>query len=100
MTQTSPSQAHEALAADRFRRSRGRWRLFALACAVAVVLALLGRFALPSGAGNGTIARITIDGTISTNAARQKMFAELIEDETVKAVIVAINSPGGTTAGG
>ena len=71
-----------------------------IACAVAVVLALLGRFALPNTSGDGTIARVTIDGTITTNAARQKMFGELIEDENVKAVVVAINSPGGTTAGG
>ncbi|MET0440331.1 MAG: signal peptide peptidase SppA [Devosia sp.] len=100
MTQIPSSEAHEALASDTFRRSRGRWRIFALVCAVAVVLALFGRFAMPSATGDGAIARITIDGTISTNAARQKMFEELIEDENVKAVIVAINSPGGTTAGG
>lgn len=100
MTHSPSSEAHEALAADTFRRSRGRWRLFALAAAVALVLALFGRFALSENAGGDSIARITIDGAISSNAARQKVFARLIEDEKVKAVIVAINSPGGTTAGG
>lgn len=100
MTQTPSSDAHEALAADTFRRSRGRWRLVALVAAAAVVLALFGRFALPNATDNGAIARVTIDGTITTNAARQKMFDELIEDDKVKAVVVAINSPGGTTAGG
>lgn len=100
MTQTPPSTAHEALAADTFRRSRGRWRIIALICAIAVVLALFGRFGLPGGATNGMIARITVDGTITTNAERQKVFADLLSDERVKAVIVSINSPGGTTAGG
>ena len=100
VTQFPSSDSHEALAADRFRRSRGRWRIVALVLAAAVVLALLGRFAMPDKGANGAIARITIDGTISTNAARQKMFEGLIEDDSVKAVIVAINSPGGTTAGG
>lgn len=100
MTQMPSSEAHEALAADTFRRSRGRWRIFALICAVAVILALFGRFALPGQGSGDVIARIFIDGAISTNAARQKMFAELEENERVKAVIVAINSPGGTTAGG
>lgn len=100
MTHSPSSEAHEALAADTFRRSRGRWRLFALAAAVALILALFGRFTLSENAGGDSIARITIDGAISSNAARQKVFAQLIEDEKVKAVIVAINSPGGTTAGG
>lgn len=100
MTHSPSSEAHEALAADTFRRSRGRWRLFALAAAVALILALFGRFTLSGNAGGDSIARITIDGAISSNAARQKVFAQLIEDEKVKAVIVAINSPGGTTAGG
>lgn len=101
MTQMPSPDAHEALAAEKFRRSRGRWRLLALLVAALAVLALFGRFALPgSTAGGDVIARVTIDGTITTNAARQKVFAELIENDRIKAVIVAINSPGGTTAGG
>ncbi|WP_161796889.1 signal peptide peptidase SppA [Devosia soli] len=100
MTQLSSSEAHEALAADTYRRSRGRWRLIALAVAVIAVLAVTARLAWPDQAADEAIARITIDGTITTNADRQKMFEDLIEDDSVKAVIVAINSPGGTTAGG
>lgn len=100
MTQFPSSQAHEAVAADTFRRSRGRWRLVAFAAAVLAVLAFFGRFALPGGEGGEVVARVTIDGTITTNAARQELLEELIEDDNVKAVIVAINSPGGTTAGG
>ena len=64
------------------------------------ILAVFGRFALTNQPGADVVARITIDGTITTNAERQKMFEDLIEDDKVKAVIVAINSPGGTTAGG
>lgn len=100
MTNIPSAQAHEALAADTFRRSRGRWRLVALAAAVLAVLAFFGRFALPGTDGGEIVARVTIDGTITTNADRQKLLDELIEEDNVKAVIVAINSPGGTTAGG
>lgn len=100
MTEIPPSAPHEALAAEKFRRSRGRWRILALVCAAVVILALFGRFAAPGEAGGDRIARLVIDGTITTNAERQKVIDELIEDESVKAVIVAINSPGGTTAGG
>ena len=44
--------------------------------------------------------RIEIDGTIASDAARLKMFDTIGDDASVKAVVIAINSPGGTTAGG
>lgn len=93
--------AHSVLAADRYRRSRGLWRVLTfLALAVAVV-AIFGRFVLmPGEAGSAHIARIVIDGAISTNAERRQLFQELAENDRVRAVLVAINSPGGTTAGG
>jgi protease-4 len=70
---------------------------------VIAILAGAGRFATENGlagvAGN-SIARVDIDGTIATDAARLEIFDRLGEDDTVKAVLIAINSPGGTTAGG
>jgi protease-4 len=94
------SSAHEALAADRFRRSRGRWRLIAFLAAAIAILSLAGRFLMPGEASGERIARVTISGTIGTDAQRVKLLDELADDDKVKAVIVAINSPGGTTAGG
>lgn len=95
-----PPTSHDALAADNFRRSRGMWRILALCAAAVAVLAVLGRFALPDQAGGDHIARVTIAGTIATDAQRVRLLDELADDDSVKAVIVAINSPGGTTAGG
>src|SRR5690606_9218456 len=82
------------------RRSRGRWRIFAfLALALAVVFALV-RF-LPALTPPGqAIARVTISGTITTDAERSELFSQLAEDDNISAVVVSINSPGGTTAGG
>jgi protease-4 len=92
--------AHTIPATSRLRRSRTLWRvLFFLALAIAVA-AVAGRFALENGAVGDRIARVTIDGTISTDAGRQKVFKDIAEDPLVKAVIVSINSGGGTTAGG
>lgn len=92
--------AHLIPATSRLRRSRTLWRvLFFLALAVAVG-AIVGRFALGQGTVGERIARVTVNGTITTDAARLKMFTEIAADDAVKAVIVAINSPGGTTAGG
>ena len=64
------------------------------------VLALAGRFATENGLSGDHIARVVIDGTIATDPARLQTLKDLAKDDTVKAVIVAINSPGGTTAGG
>ncbi|MBJ3785681.1 signal peptide peptidase SppA [Devosia sediminis] len=97
MTDPSP---HEYLAADRYRRSRGLWRILALLAAVVAVLALVGRFAFAEQTGGERVARLVVSGTITTDPERSKAIDDLIEDDAVRAVIVAINSPGGTTAGG
>lgn len=101
MSDIGPQQSpqHQALAAEHFRRGRGLWRLVALIAAVIAVLALVGRFAT-GDAGGERVARITISGTITSDAERMALIERMIEDERVAAVIVAINSPGGTTAGG
>lgn len=101
MTDVSGDPAHLIPANSKLRKSRRLWRvLFFVALAIAA-LAVAGRFALDSSSAVGDrIARIKIDGVIATDPARLKALEELGEDEKVKAVIVAINSPGGTTAGG
>lgn len=91
--------AHRVLAADKYRRSRGLWRLMAFLALAIAILALAGRFALID-APTDRIARIVVDGTITTSRERVAAIEALAENERVKGVIVAINSPGGTTAGG
>ncbi len=100
MTDLSVDPVHAIPANAALRRSRRLWRvLFFVALAVAV-LAIAGRFALQQGGPGDRIARVSITGTILTDPARLKVLEDLGEDAAVKAVIVAINSPGGTTAGG
>src|SRR5262245_48475529 len=101
MTDISGDPAHLIPANSKLRKSRRLWRvLFFLALAIAVV-ALVGRFALPSTTGVGDrIARVVVDGVIASDPARLKTLQDLEDNEQVKAVIVSINSPGGTTAGG
>ena len=92
--------AHLIPATSKLRRSRTVWRvLFFVALAIAV-LALVGRFAMEQGAVGDRVARIDISGTIFTDPARLAAIDRIAEDPLVKAVIVSINSPGGTTAGG
>ena len=92
--------AHTVIAAETYRKSRGLWRILAFVALAIAVLALVARFAIPEQSGANHIARLVIDGTIATNPARLAAIQALAEDDSVKAVIVAINSPGGTTAGG
>jgi len=92
--------AHTVLAADKYRRSRGLWRLLAFLALAIAVLALAGRFALLNTPAAEHIARIVIDGTITTSRDRLEAIEAIAEDDRVRGVIVAINSPGGTTAGG
>lgn len=91
---------HGVIAAETYRRSRGLWRALAfIALAIAIIVGL-GRFAMPQGAAGDYVARLVIDGTIATDPGRLRTIEALAEDGAVKAVIIAINSPGGTTAGG
>lgn len=91
---------HGVIAAETYRRSRGLWRVLAfIALAIAIIVGL-GRFAMPQGAAGDYVARLVIDGTIATDPGRLRTIEALAEDGAVKAVIIAINSPGGTTAGG
>lgn len=95
-----PADAHEVIAAETYRRSRGFWRVLAFVALAIAVLAVAGRFALSNAPAGDHIARVVLDGTIATDPTRLKLIEELAEDDSVKAVVIAINSPGGTTAGG
>jgi len=92
--------AHAIPAASALRRSRFRWRIIAFVALVVAILAAAGRYAGEFGMSGEQIARVVIDGTITTDPTRLKTFETLAKDDTVKAVVIAINSPGGTTAGG
>ncbi|UXN74323.1 hypothetical protein N8D56_03675 [Devosia sp. A8/3-2] len=95
-----PANPHEIIAAETYRRSRGFWRILAFVALAVAILAVAGRFALSNAPVGEHIARVVIDGTIATDPTRLKLIEGLAEDDSVRAVVVAINSPGGTTAGG
>jgi len=86
----------------RMRRKLTFWRVLTVLVAVAAVVAgaLMftgNRGALSSGPG-GSIARVTIEGLI--RGSRQRVEAlDRLATSNAKAVIVHINSPGGTVSG-
>jgi protease-4 len=85
----------------RIRRKLTFWRVTAAVVAIAAIVAVaaiatpVGRSALTS---SGSIARVHIDGLIRSDADRVEAL-ERLENSHAAAVVVHINSPGGTTAG-
>ena len=85
----------------RIRRKLTFWRVATAVLAIAAIVAI-GMIATPGGRGAfstaGSIARIQIDGLILSDNDRVAAL-ERLEKSSAAAVIVHINSPGGTTAG-
>jgi protease-4 len=88
----------------RMRRKLTFWRVFAILVAICAVIAIglalraPGTGALLTGQPTGTIARVTITGLIRGDQQRVEAL-ERLGKSRARAVIVHINSPGGTTAG-
>jgi len=87
------------------RRRLWRWRLIAGALGLAVIFALfsLGRRGEDHQGMFGArshIARMDITGLITENREQIAFIKKLGDDAAVKAVILAVDSPGGTTTGG
>lgn len=81
----------------RLRRRLGVWRLVAVVALAAVVGLAVGRW---GGLSREHIARLTVDGLIVEDTNRDDRLAAVARDGDAKALIVRINSPGGTVVGG
>ena len=85
----------------RIRRKLTFWRVIAALCIIAAVVAV-AVFVSPAGrnaiGSSKAIARVKIDGLIRSDQTRVEAL-ERLGKSSASAVIVHINSPGGTTAG-
>ncbi len=85
----------------RIRRKLTFWRVAAAVIAIAAIVGI-ALIATPGMRGSfasaGSIARVHLDGLIRSDADRVEAL-ERLENSRAAAVIVHINSPGGTTAG-
>src|SRR3979411_2881008 len=85
----------------RIRRKLTFWRVAAVLVAIAAIVTV-GIIAAPGGrvalTASGSIARVNIEGLIRSDQNRVEAL-ERLEKSSAAAVIVHINSPGGTTGG-
>lgn len=104
----TPGPAETLLLAENFadrrrlRRSLSKWRIIAIVAGALALLALLWRTsgdAAPATAAPH-IARVDIAGVIGNDEDLLAMLDTIAERDTVEAVIVHIDSPGGTAVGG
>lgn len=86
----------------RLRRRLAVWRVLAiLAVVVAIAFAVAkGDHEPLSAFGSDHIARITVSGFIGDSTKRHELLEKLRKNPHVKAVVVTVDSPGGTTVGG
>ena len=97
---TVPVSLETDLLLDRRRLKRRLfvWRsLTVIAVLAAVLVALRGAHVAVGGAH---VERLTISGIISDNRKLNEAINKLADNASVKALIVAIDSPGGSVAGG
>ncbi|MEM1382889.1 MAG: signal peptide peptidase SppA [Pseudomonadota bacterium] len=81
----------------RVRRRLAFWRILAIVALVAVVGLLIPRAGV-TGGGGSEIARVSINDIILDDPRRERALDKIAETDRVKALIVRINSPGGSAA--
>ncbi len=86
----------------RLKRRLSLWRLLAVVAVAAAVAALfLQNEWLATATGlKPQIARVTVSGIIRDDREQQMLLANVAKADHVKAVILRVNSPGGTATGG
>lgn len=89
-----PIQEYEERKA--LRRSRFRWRLIAAIAVIAAIGLYLSQIATPVGKH---IARFEVAGIITDDPDRDALLKKIAEKDDAEALIVRIDSPGGTVAG-
>lgn len=98
-----PATPDDIIDRRRMRRKLGFWRIAALVSASAAVF---GVYAAMGGTFSGQvltkahIAKIRVEGTVTEDEDLLARLAEIEKSDAAKGLIVQIDSPGGTTAGG
>lgn len=82
----------------RLKRRLAFWRVLAVLGVCAAIGLAIWRTTAP--AGGARVARVSVSGIITDDRKLDGVIADLATDESVKALLVLIDSPGGSVAGG
>ena len=82
----------------RLKRHLTFWRTLAVVAVAAAILFALHRNGI--GIEGAHVAKLSVSGLITDNEKLNSAVEKLADDSSVKALIVAIDSPGGSVAGG
>jgi protease-4 len=82
----------------RLKRRLVFWRSFAVVALVVAVIAAIADAGVPIGAAH--VSRLNVTGLITEDRKLVQAVTALANDSRTKALIVSINSPGGSVAGG
>ncbi len=80
----------------RLKRRLSAWRTIAIVAVIALATGAVARYLVPTGQH---VARLNVSGLIVEDPGRDAALSLLVENDDAMALIVRINSPGGTTAG-
>ncbi len=89
--------ADQVIDRRRLKRSLTFWRVLAVVAVVAAIVAVAGRGGVPF-AGD-YVARLEVSGFILDDPWRERALADLADDSRARALLVRIDSPGGTMVG-
>ncbi|MBX6740606.1 MAG: signal peptide peptidase SppA [Acetobacteraceae bacterium] len=84
----------------RLKRRLSFWRALAVLLAAAGIVLLVGQAEQAPLLGRGHVARLTVQGFISDDHKVIEAIDKLAKDSATRALIVAIDSPGGSAGGG
>jgi protease-4 len=85
----------------RLKRRLMLWRTLTIVAVMVVAAVAFGRFSGFGGlGGKDYIARLSVNGVIVDDERRHRLLARIAADQYAKALIVRIDSPGGTVVGG
>ena len=84
----------------RLRRRLTVWRTLAVAAVVAALFAFGVSGDNLSSFGTKQIARVSIQGTITEDREQLELLKRIADSDSAAALLVFVNSPGGTTTGG
>ena len=95
-------EAETVIERRRLRRLLTAWRLAAVVLAVFVIALIMARDQRLAGTGSFLphIARVSVSGLITDDQKILELLDKIGKSSQVRAVILDINSPGGTTTGG